>query len=437
MENRAEQYYPTYTFKKRDVLLIEFEEAQSIANSQTKLYGQVANILIAVVTVLIPLFFETDKGKSQRVLNIINNNSILFSAIIFCFGAIILRYFVELQKQITFNARKVVTLRSLLGLDYGTIQLTLPNWRVEGAVNPFAIKFFTGWFSFGSIPFWTLTIGVNVIWGLSTFNKSPFTFNYIFLNEILYVPLFWYYGNIIITLFYTYIFRTNLNDRHETNYLHFTKALTRVFGLRLVDNFEYVLYRAKLSYIELDRLQVKYDSLKKILIQIEDREFEKHKGISFKALFRGILSQFRFFRRRFEYIKSGGSTITMQLNRTLFIPSNQNRLKRKLFEILFSIWLNNQFSKEEILKMYISSVRYEKGVLGLANAIKYFFGDIHKKELSNEEAFFLVERLSNITSKVKWDRIKHLAPRTALQIEDIKLERIYKGLIENGKLKEE
>lgn len=99
--------------------------------------------------------------------------------------------------------------------------------------------------------------------------------------------------------------------------------------------------------------------------------------------------------------------------------------------------LNKQFSKEEILKMYISSVRYEKGVLGLANAIKYFFGDIHKKELSNEEAFFLVERLSNITSKVKWDRIKHLAPRTALQIEDIKLERIYKGLIENGKLKEE
>lgn len=58
MEKKAEQYYPTYVFKaeNRDIVLLEFEEAQKIANTQTKVYGQVANVLIAVITILIPFF---------------------------------------------------------------------------------------------------------------------------------------------------------------------------------------------------------------------------------------------------------------------------------------------------------------------------------------------------------------------------------------------
>lgn len=49
MDSKAEQYYPTYTFKpeNRDVVLLGFEEAQKIANGQTKVYGQVTNILLA------------------------------------------------------------------------------------------------------------------------------------------------------------------------------------------------------------------------------------------------------------------------------------------------------------------------------------------------------------------------------------------------------
>jgi penicillin-binding protein 1A len=52
MDNKADQYFPTYKFlpESRDALLIEFAEAQKIANSQTKIYGQVANILLAITT---------------------------------------------------------------------------------------------------------------------------------------------------------------------------------------------------------------------------------------------------------------------------------------------------------------------------------------------------------------------------------------------------
>ena len=103
--------------------------------------------------------------------------------------------------------------------------------------------------------------------------------------------------------------------------------------------------------------------------------------------------------------------------------------------MLLSLWLNKQFTKGEILRLYIASVRYEKGVLGLSNAIKYFFGDLKNKELTNEEAFFLVERLSNITFTVKRDRIEHLVLRTDIEIDKEKLKLIYDEQIDSGRLK--
>ena len=122
--NKSEQYYPTYKAADRDILLIEFEEAQKIANSQTKAYGQVANLLVAAVIAIIPFFLGQDEEKTNQILKNIQSNPLLFCLIVFLFGAFLLRYFVDLQKQITINARKVATLRTMLGLDYGAIHLT-------------------------------------------------------------------------------------------------------------------------------------------------------------------------------------------------------------------------------------------------------------------------------------------------------------------------
>src|SRR5690606_30254270 len=241
LDSKAEQYYPTYTFKpeNRDVVLLEFEEAQKIANGQTKVYGQVTNILLAVVTILIPLFFNQDKETNQT-FNFVKENALFFSTIIFLFGALLLRYFVDLQRQITINGRKVVTLRTMLGLDYGHIHLTLPNWRVEGATNPFAIKYFNGWLMFQSMPFWVLTIGVNAIWWLTTNDRPAYPF-LINSNEIFNIP--WLTGNIVITIAYLYIFRRNLNDTHETSFLNIGRFLAKLIRFKLIENFEYTIYR--------------------------------------------------------------------------------------------------------------------------------------------------------------------------------------------------
>lgn len=427
MEPKAEQYYPTYRSQERDILLLEFDEAQKIANGQAKVYGQVTNILLALITFSFTFLLNQDDQSVHKALVLAVSNAILFSVILFVFGGILLRYFVDLQKQITINARKVVTLRTLLGLDYGHINLTLPNWRVEGATNPFVIKYFNGWTNFKAMPFWLLTITVNLVWWFATEQREEIT--------VCGFPVQWIWGHLLIVITYFWIFRSNLNDRHETTYLSLVKGLSFIFGIKLVDNFEYIIYRAKLSYVELDRLNFDYQNLIICLVEIEDKEFYCHFGVSLKSLVRGLLSRFAFLRKKYGYIEHGGSTITMQLTRSLFIPSNQNKYLRKISELLLSLWLSGQFSKAETLKLYVASVRYERSVLGLSSAVKYFFGKKKQEALTNEEAFFLVERLSNVTSTVNWDRINHLTKRTSISIDNVALRKVYNDQIKSGRLK--
>lgn len=433
MDTKAEQYYPTYTFKpeNRDVVLLEFEEAQKIANSQTKVYGQVTNILLAVITVLIPLFFSQEKETNQT-FNIIKENALFFSTIIFLFGALLLRYFVDLQKQITINGRKLVTLRTMLGLDYGHIHLTLPNWRVEGATNPFTIKYFNGWLMFQSMPFWVLTIGVNAIWWLTTKDRNVHSIS---INDTPLFTISWLTGNVIITITYLLVFRRNLNDTHETSFLNIGRFIASLIRFKLVENFEYTIYRAKLEVFEMSRLNVNFENLKSILIDIEDKCFYTNKGVSIKALLRGAISQIKYLKKVFHLIESGGSTITMQLARTLFIPSNQNKYIRKIFEIWIAIWLNRKFTKQEILNLYIVSVRYDYAVMGLSKAIKHFYGNINKKILTPEESFVLVERLSNVTGTHKQERINYLINKSTVELDLSKINRIYQTLKEQKKIK--
>ena len=401
-----QQYYPTYNYKERDIVLTEFEEAQKIANTQSKLYGQLANFLIAFVTVGITLLLKTSDESTNQAIVIVKNNVIFFDIYLGIIGLVILRYFIELQRTIVINSRKVITLRRMLGLDYGRLQLTIPNWRVEGATSPFAVRLFPGWLNFGSSPFWIIALTLNVFWYFSLPS----------INHDL-ITKYWYVINILITIFYALVFRIQLNETHESFYLLTVKNISKLLRIKLIKDFEYVLYRSKLSVNEKDRLKYKTHNLEQILIKIEDSRFYKHKGIDFKSIVRSVLSLSKRYRKRKGLLKSGGSTITMQLCRTLLIPSNQNPIRRKVIEMLLSIWYERQFSKIDILAFYLTSVRFEKGINGIISASKYFFPDKEEKTYSNEEAFFLVERLSNISSTYRKERIKNLFDRIPSTIE--------------------
>ena len=139
-------------------------------------------------------------------------------------------------------------------------------------------------------------------------------------------------------------------------------------------------------YIE-NRSNVRYSELSpylpQALVSIEDARFEEHSGIDERALFRVAfgISTGRH--------KGGGSTITQQLAKNLF-PRGENLSKGRLILRKFQEWitavkLEYNYSKDEILAMYLNTVSYGHNAYGIRSAAKTFF-DKTPKELTVEEA---------------------------------------------------
>jgi membrane peptidoglycan carboxypeptidase len=85
--------------------------------------------------------------------------------------------------------------------------------------------------------------------------------------------------------------------------------------------------------------------------------------------------------------REGGSTLTQQLARLLFL-SQERSLKRKAQEALLALWLESQLSKDEILVRYLNAAYYGAGAYGVDAAARRYFGK-SAKELSLAEAAML------------------------------------------------
>jgi penicillin-binding protein 1A len=409
--DKDNQRYPTYTHKNRDVVLKEFEYAHSAASGQYRYLQYVIGILVAAVTSVTSVMLGTD--KKALVIGV--------PAFILFFGVsyIILRYVAELQKHLVINSRKVVVLRQMLGLDYGKTRLVLPNWRFEGATEPFAIKMFPGW---GlkypiALSLWAVLLAGNL--ALFCFAE----------------PDFWLIFMILYSTLLMLSFRRTLYDNSENNYLLFAGFLSVLIRVRLVDNVEYIVYRARLAVAEMHRLDFNLDNIKGILIKVEDDSFLEHKGINLRSLFRGIVSNVLMIRNRLNILKSGGSTINMQLARTLFINGDDynKKIRRKVLEIILAKWINKEFSKTEILEFYLASVRFSRNIMGMPAASFYFFRNSNKKVFSNEEALFLIERISSASATYRQNRVHYLAKKVdCCEVDASKLDDLYKKLKSEG-----
>ena len=138
-------------------------------------------------------------------------------------------------------------------------------------------------------------------------------------------------------------------------------------------------------YIE-NRSNVRYAELShympEALISIEDERFTEHSGIDERALLRvafGVLTGRK---------KGGGSTITQQLAKNLF-PRGENLSTPKLVLRKFQEWitatkLEHNYSKEEIVAMYLNTVAFGHNAFGIRSAAKTFF-DKSPKDLNIEE----------------------------------------------------
>ncbi len=118
--------------------------------------------------------------------------------------------------------------------------------------------------------------------------------------------------------------------------------------------------------------------LKQATMAVEDSNFYSHFGIDLKAISRAMITNFKAGR-----VVEGGSTITQQLSKTLFLTP-QKKLERKIREAILSVRLEQFFTKDEILGTYLNQIYYGHGTYGVEAASRNYFGK-HVEELTIEE----------------------------------------------------
>jgi penicillin-binding protein 1A len=110
------------------------------------------------------------------------------------------------------------------------------------------------------------------------------------------------------------------------------------------------------------------DHLIKAVLATEDRRFYEHYGIDFQGTFRALLTN-----AQAGGVVQGGSTITQQLAKNLFL-SNERTYERKINEAFLAVWLEAHLSKNEILKLYLDRAYLGGGAFGVDAAAQYYFG---------------------------------------------------------------
>jgi penicillin-binding protein 1A len=110
------------------------------------------------------------------------------------------------------------------------------------------------------------------------------------------------------------------------------------------------------------------DVMKQAILAAEDERFYQHSGVDSLGILRAAYSNLIGGGRR-----QGASTITMQVARNFFL-SSEKTLTRKLYEALLSFKIENNFSKDEILELYINQIYLGQRAYGFAAAAQIYFG---------------------------------------------------------------
>src|SRR5215471_12307210 len=108
--------------------------------------------------------------------------------------------------------------------------------------------------------------------------------------------------------------------------------------------------------------------LPRAFLAIEDRRFYSHYGIDPLGLVRAVVAN-----ALHRGVAQGGSTITQQLAKNLFL-TQERTLWRKMQELVLALWLERKFSKSEILELYLNRVYFGAGAYGVEAAAQRYFG---------------------------------------------------------------
>ena len=141
----------------------------------------------------------------------------------------------------------------------------------------------------------------------------------------------------------------------------------------------------KVLFIPVDEIE---EYIQDMFISVEDHRFYSHCGISIEAMLNAYRSN-----RQLGYDKFGGSTITQQLARTLFLIPVKSYF-RKYLEIITALTMELVMSKKRILELYINYAELGRGIFGIGSASLYYYTRSFY-EINRDEIIRLIAILPN------------------------------------------
>lgn len=157
-------------------------------------------------------------------------------------------------------------------------------------------------------------------------------------------------------------------------YLKYKNAIDK---LSLTDAVEEI--RNKENYIELSNISSDY---KNAVVAVEDHRFYSHNGIDIISMLRAT-----YVNIRSSSLTYGASTITQQVGRLLYFTQEKSPI-RKVAEIFVAFDLEKNYSKDEILELYINIIYFGNGYYGIYDA-SYGYFNKSPKYLTFYEATYL------------------------------------------------
>jgi penicillin-binding protein 1A len=206
-------------------------------------------------------------------------------------------------------------------------------------------------------------------------------------------------------------------------YLAYTLPLSDDFGRRQLQfsttlvaaNGEIFAMRGQFHGEILDLKQIpRY--LPEAVVSIEDRRFYSHFGLDPIGMVRAT-----FVNMLAGGVRQGGSTITQQLAKLMFL-SSERTFRRKVQEAMIALWLEHRLSKDEILVRYLNKVYLGAGAFGIDGAAQRYFNK-SARDLTLAEAAMLAGLIRSPS---------HLAPTRNIEAARERARLVLKTMVENG-----
>ncbi len=124
------------------------------------------------------------------------------------------------------------------------------------------------------------------------------------------------------------------------------------------------------SWIDINKVN---PNLLRAIISMEDDDFFQHKGVDWKQLDDALK-----LNKRKKRIIRGGSTLTMQLAKNLYLTTERN-IWRKAKELLITFRMEKEISKQAILQDYVNEIEWGDGIFGIKEAAQKYFGKSPQK----------------------------------------------------------